>query len=95
MKVIEALNDHVIVDVLEQVEELTEGGIVIPETTSSKPQSYGYVLSVGPKVVSALKSGDTIIFAKFGGQTIMNGKKTLKVLKEGEIYGKLLTEEGN
>lgn len=90
MKIIEALNDHVIVDVLEQVEEITEGGIVIPETAVSKPQCYGYVLSVGPKVVSVLKSGDTIIFAKHGGQVIMSGKKILKVLKEGEIYGKLV-----
>jgi len=90
MKTIEALNDHVVVDVLEEVEEISEGGIVIPETVSSRPQCYGYVLSVGPKVVSILKPGDIVIFAKYGGQAVMNGKKILKVLKEGEIYGKMV-----
>jgi len=91
MKTIEALNDHIIVDVLPQGEETTEGGIVIPDTSNTaKPQAYGYVLSVGPKVVSPIKPTDVVVFHKNGGQVIMNGSKILRVLKEPEIYGKLI-----
>lgn len=95
MKIIEALNDMVIVDVLEDVEEnITPGGIFIPDTVKgSKPQLYGCVLSVGPKVVSPIKPGDIIVFHAHGGQVIMFGGKALKILKEPEIYGKTVEVE--
>ena len=84
---IEALNDHVIVKIVDNIEIKTDGGIVIPETVIMEPQKYGIVISRGPKCDANIEEGDTIIFAKHGGQDIIIDNKSVKVLKQGEIYG--------
>ena len=90
MKKLVAMNDHVIVEILQEIEEITDGGIVIPETVAKRPQGYGKVISVGSQVNIALNVGDTIIFHKNGGMDIMlQGNKVFKVLKQPEIYGRL------
>ena len=90
MKKLVAMNDHVIVEILQEIEEITDGGIVIPETVAKRPQGYGKVISVGSQVNIALNVGDTVIFHKNGGMDIMlQGNKVFKVLKQPEIYGKL------
>ncbi|MDO8671393.1 MAG: co-chaperone GroES, partial [Dehalococcoidia bacterium] len=58
-------------------EEVTKGGIVLPDTAKEKPQE-GEVIAVGPgklldsgKLVPMdVKVGDKIIFAKYGGTEI-------------------------
>jgi len=90
MKKLVAMNDHVIVEILQEIEEITDGGIVIPETVAKRPQGYGKVISVGSQVNIALHIGDTVIFHKNGGMDIMlQGNKVFKVLKQPEIYGRL------
>ena len=98
MKKLVAMNDHVIVEILQEIEEITDGGIVIPETVAKRPQGYGKVISVGSQVNIALNVGDTIIFHKNGGMDIMlQGNKVFKVLKQPEIYGRLedISEEAS
>ena len=86
---IDALNDHIIVEVIDTVETKSDGGIILPETVVNLPQKFGKVISVGPKVDDKrVKVGVTLAFAKFGGQDIlMHGKSIIKVLKQGEVYG--------
>ena len=58
-------------------EEVTKGGIVLPDTAKEKPQE-GEVIAVGPgklldsgKLVPMdVKVGDKVIFAKYGGTEI-------------------------
>jgi chaperonin GroES len=85
------LGSRVVVEPLEQ-EEVTAGGIVLPETAKEKPQK-GVVLSVGPgdrdedgdRIPMDVKVGDTVLYAKYGGTEIkMDGKKLL-ILRESDL----------
>jgi chaperonin GroES len=91
------LGNRVVVEPIEQ-EEITAGGIVLPETAKEKPQK-GSVLSIGPgerndageRVPLDVKEGDTVLFAKYAGTEIkIDGKKVL-ILKESDILA-IVTE---
>ena len=90
---IKPLGSRVVVEPVEQ-EEVTAGGIVLPETAKEKPQK-GKILSVGPgdrdddgkRIPMDVAVGDTVLFAKYAGTEIkMDGKKLL-ILKESDILG--------
>lgn len=85
------LGNRVVVEPVEQ-EEMTAGGIVLPETAKEKPQK-GKILSVGPgdrdeggkRIPMDVKAGDTVLFAKYSGTEIkLNGKKLL-ILRENDL----------
>ncbi len=85
------LGNRVVVEPLEQ-EEMTSGGIVLPETAKEKPQK-GKVLSTGPgdrdedgkRIPMDVSVGDTVLFAKYSGTEIkMDGKKLL-ILRESDL----------
>lgn len=87
------LGGRVLVEPIEQ-EEVTAGGIVLPETAKEKPQQ-GKVLAAGPgdrndkgeRIPMEVKVGDTVLFAKYSGTEVkMDGKKLL-ILRESDILG--------
>jgi chaperonin GroES len=85
------LGDRVVVEPLEQ-EERTESGLFIPETAKEKPQK-GTVLAVGAgrkdedgkRVPMDVETGQTVLFAKYGGTEIKLDSKKLLILKETDI----------
>jgi chaperonin GroES len=85
------LGSRVVVEPLEQ-EEITPGGIVIPETAKEKPQK-GTILSVGPgdrdengkRVPMDVTVGETVLFAKYGGTEIKIDGKKLLILRESDL----------
>ena len=86
------LGDRVLVERIE--EEVTQGGIVIPDNAKEKP-CRGKVLSVGVgkqldngqvKAVD-VKVGDTILFAKYAGTEVKLEGKELVVMREDDIMG--------
>ena len=85
------LGSRVVIEPLEQ-EEITAGGIVLPETAKEKPQK-GKVLSVGPgdrddegkRVPMDVKAGDTVLFAKYAGTEIKVDGKKLLILRESDL----------
>lgn len=88
---IKPLGNRVVVEPEEQ-EEMTSGGIVLPETAKEKPQK-GKVLATGPgdrddagkRVPLDVKEGDTVLFAKYSGTEIkLDGKKVL-ILRESDL----------
>jgi chaperonin GroES len=88
------LGGRVLVEPVEQ-EEVTAGGIVLPETAKEKPQQ-GKVLATGPgdrnektgeRIAMDVKVGDTVLFAKYSGTEVkMDGKKLL-ILRESDLLG--------
>jgi len=76
-------------------EEVTKGGIVIPDTAKEKPQE-GTVLAVGPgkmtedgkRIPLDVKVGDVVIYAKYGGTEIKEGDEELIILRESDILAK-------
>jgi chaperonin GroES len=73
---IRPLNDRVLV-IREEEAHKSAGGIIIPDTAKEKPQR-GKVVSAGPGKVGEngkrtpleVKSGDRILFSKYGGTDI-------------------------
>ncbi|MGW8224110.1 MAG: co-chaperone GroES [Anaerolineales bacterium] len=88
---IKPLGNRVVVEPEEQ-EEMTSGGIVLPETAKEKPQK-GKVLAIGPgdrdddgkRIPLDVKEGDKVLFAKYSGTEIkLEGKKVL-ILRESDL----------
>lgn len=85
------LGDRVVVEPIEQ-EDVTLGGIVLPDTAKEKPQK-GVVLSVGAgardengkRIAMDVAVNDTVLFAKYAGTEIkVEGKKYL-ILRESDL----------
>ncbi|MFH1927633.1 MAG: co-chaperone GroES [Chloroflexota bacterium] len=86
------LGDRVIVEPLEK-EEMTAGGIILPETAKEKPQQ-GTIVAVGPgrrdeegkRIPMDVKVGDRVLFAKYAGTEVkLEEDEKVLVLKESDI----------
>jgi chaperonin GroES len=85
------LGNRVVVEPVEQ-EEMTSGGIVLPETAKEKPQR-GKVLSAGPgdrdeqgkRIAMDVKAGDIVLFAKYSGTEFKLDGKKLLILRESDL----------
>ncbi len=85
------LGSRVVVEPIEQ-EDVTAGGIVLPETAKEKPQK-GKIISVGDgdrddngkRIAMDVKAGDTVLFAKYSGTEIKVDGKKLLILRESDI----------
>jgi chaperonin GroES len=93
---IRPLQDRVLVKRIEDAEEKTKGGIIIPDTAKEKPQQ-GKVIAVGKGKVGDdgkitpldVKVGDRILFGKYSGSEIkLNGDEHL-IMREDDILGVL------
>jgi chaperonin GroES len=91
---IQPLADRVVVKPIER-EEVTKGGIVLPDTAKEKPQE-GEVLAVGQgrlsedgkRIPMDVKVGDIVIYAKYGGTEIKVDDDKLMILRESDILAK-------
>jgi chaperonin GroES len=85
------LGNRVVIEPTEQ-EEITAGGIVLPETAKEKPQK-GVVLAAGQGerddkgkfIPMEVKVGDTILFNKYAGTEIKVDGKKIIILRENEV----------
>jgi len=89
------LDDRVVVRPLD-AEEKTAGGIVLPDAAQEKPQR-GKVVAVGPgrllesgeRCAVAVKTGDEVLFGKYGGTDIEVEGEEVKILRESDILAKI------
>ena len=85
------LGSRVVIEPMEQ-EEMTAGGIVLPETAKEKPQK-GTVLATGPgdrdedgdRIKMDVQVGDLVLFAKYSGTEIKYDDKKLLIMRESDI----------
>jgi chaperonin GroES len=85
------LGDRVVVEPIEQ-DEVTAGGIVLPETAKEKPQQ-GMVLAIGPgardedgeHIEMDVKVGDKVLYAKYSGTEFKVDGKKLLILRESDL----------
>ncbi len=85
------LGGRVIVEPIEQ-EEMTAGGIILPETAKEKPQE-GKILAAGPgdrdedgkRIAMDVKVGDKVLFAKYSGTEIKVDGRKLLIMRESDI----------
>ena len=89
------LDDRVVVEPVE-AEEMTAGGIVLPDTAREKPQR-GTVLAVGPgKLLDAgkrsapsVKAGDTVLFGKYSGTEVKIKGEEYLIMRESDILARI------
>ncbi|UCC61170.1 MAG: co-chaperone GroES [Dehalococcoidia bacterium] len=89
------LADRVIVKPIVK-EEVTKGGIVLPDTAKEKPQE-GEVVAVGPgtigddgkRVEMEIKKGDKVIYAKYAGTEWKDKDQEYLILREADILSKI------
>lgn len=87
------LGDRIIVEAI-TAEEVTKGGIVLPDTAKEKPQE-GKVVAVGPgKLLDngktapmEVKVGDRVVYSKYGGSEIKLNGSEFVVLRQDDVLG--------
>jgi chaperonin GroES len=91
---LQPLGDRILVKPLAK-EEISRGGIVLPDTVKEKPQE-GEVLAVGPGKLSdkgnlipmEIKVGDIVLFTKYGGTEYKLEGEELMILRESDVLAK-------
>jgi chaperonin GroES len=76
-------------------EEVTKGGIVLPDTAKEKPQE-GEIVAVGPgklgddgkRIEMEVKKGDRVIYAKYAGTEWKYKNEEYLILRESDILAK-------
>jgi chaperonin GroES len=95
---IEPLGDKIVVKRLE-AEEVTAGGIVLPETAKEKPKE-GKIISVGPgKVLDSgerskvqLKKGDRVLFTSYAGTEVEVDGEEYLIMSEDDVLAVVETK---
>ena len=96
---IQPLHDRVIVKRIDEGEQV-RGGIIIPDTAKEKPQE-GEVIAAGlgkykedgSRQALDVKTGDRILFGKYGGSDIKVDGEDVLIMREDEILG-VITRAG-
>ena len=93
---IRPLDDRVVVEPME-AEEMTAGGIVLPDTAKEKPQrgkviavGLGKLLDSGERATMSVAVGDEVIYGKYGGTDIEVNGEEVKILRESDILAKVI-----
>ena len=90
---IRPLNDRILVKRMAS-EEMSAGGIIIPDSAKEKP-AEGEIVAVGPgklsdkgeRVAMDVKVGDVVLFSKYGGTDIKLGGDDFLIMREDDILG--------
>ena len=91
---LEPLGDRIVVKPVAK-EEVTKGGIVLPDTAKEKHQE-GEVVAVGPGRVTEegnripldVKKGDTIVYPKYSGTELKVDGEEYLIMRESEVLAK-------
>ena len=88
---VKPLADRVVVEPA-PAEEVSSGGIILPDTAQEKPQQ-GTVVVVGPGKNNEdgttgamnVKAGDVVLYGKYSGTEITYEGKDLLIMRESDI----------
>jgi chaperonin GroES len=92
---LQPLGDRVVVE-REEAEEITSGGIVLPDSARNKP-SRGTILAIGDgKLLDdgsrgsmQVKVGDRVLFSSYAPQEIRIGDDTVLLMSESDVMAVL------
>jgi chaperonin GroES len=90
---IKPLHDRILVQRVEE-ETKTKGGIIIPDTAKEKP-AEGKVVAVGSgrigedgkRLPLEVKTGDRVLFSKYGGTEVKVEGEEYLIMKEDDVLG--------
>ena len=95
MRSFEPMGDRILVKPTEQ-EEISKGGITLPDNAKEKPQE-GEIVAVGPgrltdegkRIPLDLKKGDKVLYAKYGGTEVKEDDEEYLILSERDVLAKI------
>ncbi|HEY6952541.1 MAG TPA: co-chaperone GroES, partial [Bacteroidota bacterium] len=76
-----------------KADEVTKGGIIVPDTAKEKPV-WGEVIAVGPgrtsddgKVINMeIKVGDKVLYGKYSGTEVTIDGDEVLIMRESDIF---------
>ncbi len=88
------LGERVVIKPLPR-EEISKGGIVLPDTAKEKPQE-GEIIAAGPgklsedgkRIAMEVKVGDKVVYSKYAGTEFKLGDEEVVILRESDILAK-------
>ena len=90
------LDDRIVVEPL-AAEEMTAGGIVLPDSAKEKPQrgtviavGDGKLLDSGDRAPLSVALGDEVIYGKYSGSDVEVDGREIKILRESDILAKVV-----
>jgi len=90
------LDDRVVVEPVE-AEQMTSGGIVLPDSAQEKPQrgmviavGCGKLLDNGTRCDMSVVIGDEVIYGKYSGSDVEVDGREVKILRESDILAKVV-----
>jgi len=94
MTKIKPLGDRVVIKPIPK-EEVSKGGIILPDTAKEKPQE-GEIIAVGPgrltddgqRIAMEVKVGDMVIYSKYAGTEFKLDDQELVIMRESDILAK-------
>jgi chaperonin GroES len=86
------MNDYLLIEPIKE-DEVTKGGIVIPETAREERAVKGKVIAVGPgklnekgeRIPLTIKEGQTVIFKKYAPDEIKIDDKEYYFVREDDV----------
>ena len=90
------LGDRVVIEPTDDEEQVSSGGIYIPDTAKEKPQT-GTVVAVGPgkltdegaRLPMDVGVGDTVVYSKYSGTEYKDGDTEYLVVRQDDILFKV------
>ena len=87
--------DRVVIKPAER-EEVSAGGILLPDTAQEKPQE-GSIVAVGPgrtgddgkRIAMESKVGDLVLYSKYAGSEVKEEGEDYLILRESDILAKI------
>ena len=90
------LDDRIVVEPVEP-EEVTAGGIVLPDSAKEKPQrgtvlavGVGKLLDSGERGELSVAVGDEVIYGKYAGSDVEVDGREVKILRETDVLAKVV-----
>ena len=90
------LADRILVRRLDEEEQKTSGGIIIPDTAKEKPQEgeviavgKGRLLDSGERQPVDVTVGDKVLFGKYSGTEVKYEGEEYLILREDDILAKI------
>ena len=75
-----------------KAEDVTKGGIVLPDSAKERPQEGeviavgdGIVLDSGARVPMEVKAGDRVMYSKYGGTEVKIGGEEYVILRQDDV----------
>ena len=89
------LGNRVVIEPMESEEQVSSGGIYLPDTAKEKPQE-GKVVAVGPGKLSddgkripvEVSVGDIVVYSKYSGTEYKEGETEYLVVRDDDILFK-------